>query len=105
MAKSIDQKLHELPPERRKSIEARSQTLIAEELSLQALRKAHRLTQKQMAIKLGVGQERISRIEQRSDLLLSTLRSYVTAMGGTLAIVAEFPDQPPIKLAGFAELE
>ena len=43
---------------------------------------------------LGVGQDTISRIEGRSDMLLSTLRRYVEAMGGKLELVAEFPDRP-----------
>jgi len=43
---------------------------------------------------LGVGQDTISRIERRSDMLLSTLRRYVEAMGGKLQLVAEFPNRP-----------
>jgi hypothetical protein len=33
----------------------------------------------------------ISRLEKRSDMLLSTLRRYVEAMGGKLELVAKFP--------------
>lgn len=54
---------------------------------------------------LGIGQEGVSRLEQRSDLLLSTLRSYGEAMGGTLSIVAEFPNRKPVVLAGLSSLE
>ena len=53
---------------------------------------------------LGIGQERVSRLEKRSDLLLSTLRSYVEAMGGNLQIVAQFPDRPPIVLTGLTAM-
>ena len=53
---------------------------------------------------LGIKQEGVSRIEKRSDLVLSTLRSYVEAMGGELRLIAEFPDRPPIALSGVAEL-
>ena len=42
-------------------------------------------------------------MEQRSDLLLSTLRRTVEAMGGTLALVASFPDRPPVELSGIAD--
>ena len=44
-------------------------------------------------------------MEQRTDLLLSTLRKTVEAMGGSLSLIARFPDQPPIELAGIAETE
>jgi hypothetical protein len=43
-----------------------------------------------------VGQDTISRLEKRSDMLLSTLRRYVEAMGGKLELVAQFPDRPPM---------
>lgn len=105
MSKSLDEKIGKLGVARRKKVEARAAELISEEMSLRELRRAHRLTQKHMAEKLGIGQEGISRLEQRSDLLLSTLRSYVQAMGGTLSIVAEFPDRRPVVLAGLAALE
>ena len=63
------------------------------------------LTQKRMARVLGVGQDSVSRLEQRSDLLLSTLRGYVEAMGGRLSIVAEFPDHEPVILSGIAAID
>ena len=103
--KTLDDKLDELEPARREGVEARARELIAEEMSLRELRRAHRLTQKSMAQKLGIGQEGISRLEQRSDLLISTLRGYVEAIGGSLSIVAEFPDRQPVILAGLAALD
>lgn len=105
MSKSLNEKLAALSAPRRKKVEARAAELIAEEISLRELRRVHRLTQKRMAEKLGIGQEGVSRLEQRSDLLLSTLRSYVQAMGGTLSIVAEFPNRKPMVLAGLSSLE
>lgn len=105
MSKSLDEKWNELGPQRRKKVEARAAALIAEEMSLRELRRARRLTQKRMAEKLHIGQEGVSRLEQRSDLLISTLRSYVEAMGGNLSIVAQFPDRKPAVLAGLAALE
>ncbi len=45
------------------------------------------------------------RLEQRSDLLISTLRGYVEAMGGRLSLIAEFPNQDPVVLAGLAAIE
>ena len=58
-----------------------------------------------MAQELGINQENVSRIEKRADLLLSTLISYVGAMGGRLRQVAEFPDVSPIELAGIRALD
>lgn len=105
MPVNIEKKIAKLSPERRKKIEARAAELVAEELSLRELRKAHRLTQERIAETLGVGQEQISRLEKRSDLLISTLRSYVEAMGGRLTIMAEFPEHKPIILSGLASLD
>jgi transcriptional regulator with XRE-family HTH domain len=103
--KNLDRIRRQLSPARRKKIAARAATLIAEEKSLQELRQAHKLTQKRMAEVLGIGQDSVSRLEQRSDLLISTLRGYVEAMGGRLSLVAEFPNQAPVILTGIAALE
>ena len=101
---SLTERLEQLPPERRQRVEDRAQALIAEEMSLRDLRKAREQTQTSVAAKLGINQENVSRLEQRSDLLLSTLSSYVSAMGGKLSLVAEFPDRPPVTLTGIAAL-
>ena len=103
--KNIDRIRKGLSPTRRKKIAARAAALIAEEKSLHELRQAHKLTQKRMAKMLGIGQDSVSRLEQRSDLLLSTLRGYIEAMGGSLSLVAEFPDQAPVILSGLATLD
>jgi transcriptional regulator with XRE-family HTH domain len=86
-------------------VEERARALIAEEMSLRDLRKARKQTQVRVAKELGINQENVSRIEKRSDLLLSTLSGYVEAMGGTLRLVAEFPDRPPVALTGIAALD
>jgi DNA-binding XRE family transcriptional regulator len=85
---------------RRKKVEARAAQLIAEEMTLQELRHARKLTQVRMAKQLGISQDGISKLEKRSDLLLSTLRKTVEAMGGSLSLVAEFPDRNPVVLSG-----
>jgi transcriptional regulator with XRE-family HTH domain len=78
----------------------------AEEMSLRELRRAHKLTQERIAETLGIGQDQVSRLlEQRSDLLISTLRSYVEAMGGRVRVVAEFPRHKPVVLSGIAPLD
>jgi len=93
----------DLDPERRRKIEDRAAELIAEEMTLRELRKARQLTQVSVARELGISQDGVSRLEQRSDLLLSTLRRTVEAMGGSLSLIATFPDRPPVELSGLAE--
>ena len=102
---TLTKKMDKLPKARRKKVEARAKALIAEEMSLQNLRKARKRTQVRVAKKLGINQENVSRIEKRTDLLISTLSGYVEAMGGKLSLVAEFPDRPPIALTGLAALD
>ena len=76
---------------------------MAEEMTLRELRKARKLTQVRLAKTLKINQDCVSRLEKRSDLLLSTLRKAVEAMGGTLSLVAEFPDRPPVVLSALGE--
>jgi len=102
--KNLDRIRRQLTPGRRRKIATRAAGLIAEEKSLQELRQAHKLTQKRIAQVLGIGQDSVSRLEQRSDLLISTLRGYVEALGGRLSLVAEFPNQEPVILSGIAAL-
>jgi transcriptional regulator with XRE-family HTH domain len=103
MPVSVNVKIRKLSPVQRKKVEARAAELIAEEMTLRDLRKARKLTQVRMAQMLGITQDSVSRLEQRSDLLLSTLRRTVEAMGGSLSLVAEFLDRAPVVLSGIAE--
>jgi transcriptional regulator with XRE-family HTH domain len=103
MPVNVDEKIGKLSPAQRKEVEARAAELMAEEMTLRELRKARKLTQVRIAKVLGITQDSVSRLEKRSDLLLSTLRKMVEAMGGKLSLVAEFPDCPPIVLSGIAE--
>jgi len=74
-----NQKIARLPARRRAQVKARAAELIAEELSLQDLRKTLNRAQAQLARTLNVGQDTVSRYEQRTDMLLSTLQEYVQA--------------------------
>jgi transcriptional regulator with XRE-family HTH domain len=105
MAVNVNDKIKRLSPAQRRKVEARAKELIAEEMTLRELRKARKLTQVRMAKKLGITQDGVSRLEKRSDLLLSTLRKAVQAMGGNLSLVAEFPDRAPVILSRLAEDE
>lgn len=78
-------------------------SLFAEEMPLQQLRQSCKPTQQKVAKSLRIGQEGVSKIGKRSDLLISTLRDFVQAMGGQLSPVVEFPDQKPVILSGIAE--
>ena len=103
--KTLNDKMAELAETRRRKVEARTADLVAEEMSLRDLRRAHRLTQARIGRTLKIGQDAVSRLEQRSDLLISTLRNYVAAMGGDLQLVAQFPDRPAVAVTGLAGIE
>jgi transcriptional regulator with XRE-family HTH domain len=90
-------------PEQQERIKARSRELIAEAFTVQELRKAQKLTQQALAKRLGVKQESISNLEARSDMLISTLRGYVEAMGGKLELIVSFPGRPSVSLEELAE--
>ncbi len=105
MAKKLSEIMEQMPLERQDKISARADELIAEQMTLRDIRKARELTQERMAELLKIRQDSVSRLEKRSDLLLSTLRSYVQAMGGELQLTVKFPDRPPVNLTGLAELE
>jgi DNA-binding XRE family transcriptional regulator len=91
MARKFNELTAKMSAKDRAEIKARSAKLLAE-LPLEQLRSARSLTQTNMAHLLGVNQSAVSKIERRTDMYLSTLRSYVEAMGGSLEIRAVFPD-------------
>ena len=103
MTLNIDDKIASLDPVRRRNVEDRARELVAEEMTLRELRKALHLTQVSVARELGISQDGVSRLEQRTDLRLSTLRRTVEAMGGTLSLIANFPDRQPVELSAIAE--
>lgn len=93
-----------LPRSERRLVRARTEELVAQEMSLRDLRKALGRTQVALAERLGIKQENVSRIEQRSDMLLSTLDGYVRGMGGRLRLVAEFDGRLLVELSGFSSV-
>jgi predicted XRE-type DNA-binding protein len=80
-----------MAPEAVARAEARASVMMAE-LPLQELRRARELSQVQLATVLKMTQPEVSKIEKRTDMYVSTLRSFIEAMGGELDIVARFPD-------------
>jgi transcriptional regulator with XRE-family HTH domain len=79
-----------LPKKRRKAIEDRAAEILAEEMTLQELRKALNRSQEVTAEALGLKQAAVSRLENRDDMRISTLREYVQALGGDLEFYARF---------------
>lgn len=98
MALSLREVVAKLPIGERKAIMRRSRELIAEELSLQELRKALSITQVRVARTMGKRQDEVSRIEQRGDLLLSTLRDYVRSLGGELELLCTFGNRGSVRI-------
>lgn len=105
MARTLHDKLASLDPARRAGIETEAARLHTEYLTLQELRKAKALTQVQLAETLGIQQATVAKYERQSDLLLSTLTSYVRAMGGSLKLMVEFPGKAPVALEGLGDTE
>jgi transcriptional regulator with XRE-family HTH domain len=98
MAIPLQKFLAELSANERAEVARRTRELIAEQRTLAELRKAQRLTQQKLARKLGIKQESVSSLEARSDMLISTLRSYVKAMGGKLTLQVSFAGGAPVEL-------
>ncbi len=93
-----------LPEERKQKIQARTDELEIEYLTLQELRKAAGLTQAEISRSLNMPQSNVSRLERESDMLLSTLRNYIDAIGGNLTISVELPNKPPVCLNLLSDL-
>ena len=94
----VDETLGRLPADRQARIKARAKEIVAEELALRDLRKLRNLTQEEVARRLGGRQVYISRLEQRADMKLSTLKSYVEAIGGELQLMVTFPEGTEVQL-------
>lgn len=92
----------QMSPGSRARAEANAQNMLAE-MPLHELRQARGLSQKMLAEVLHVQQPSIAKMEKRTDMYLSTLRSHIEAMGGQLEVVARFPDGA-VKISNFADL-
>ena len=91
MARNFKELRAGMSPESRARVEEHvRQTLQA--MPLEELREARELTQTQLAQVLQVSQGAVSKVERRADMYISTLRSYVRAIGGDLQIRAVFPE-------------
>ena len=102
MAKKFAELRAQMSPEARAQAEEKANTMLAE-MPLNELRQARGLSQKMLAEVLHVQQPAIAKIEKRTDMYISTLRSHIEAMGGHLEVVAQFPDGV-VKISNFSEL-
>ncbi len=91
MATSFNTLRKKMGPKRREANAARARAIIAA-MPLQQVRQARRLSQQRIAELMGTTQGEVSKIEHRTDAYISTVRSYIEAMGGTLDLVAHLPD-------------
>jgi predicted XRE-type DNA-binding protein len=104
MARKYQELRDTMGPERRARVDARVQAAL-KEMPLNALRKARQLTQATLSEAMQISQGDVSKLEQRTDCYVSTLRSYVAAMGGELDITARFKDGETIRITQFRELD
>jgi len=102
MAKKFSELRDKMSPGARAASEREFRRIVAE-MPLEELRAARELTQTSLAKILDVGQSEVSKIEKRTDMYVSTLASYVKAMGGELEICAVFPDGK-VKISQFEDI-
>jgi hypothetical protein len=86
-----------------KAVSATEHRRLVEEMSLHQLRKARELTQTKIAGELHMGRGDVSKLERRTDMYVSTLASYLQAVGADLEIRAVFPDGRAVKITQFSE--
>lgn len=98
MGRTLDQVIAELPPERRERVEARYRELKQEVEGLRELREIAGKAQLDVAAALHIKQPSVSKIEKQTDMYLSTLRSYVEAIGGELELTVKLPKRPALKI-------
>ncbi len=98
MGRTPDQVIAELPPERQERIESRYQELKQEIEGLRELRELAGKAQADVASALKIKQPSVSKIEKQADMYLSTLKSYVEAVGGRLELIVKLPSRPALRL-------
>ena len=102
MANKFSELRSRMSPPAQTRAKAKAQTMLSE-MPLNELRQARGLSQKMLAEVLHVKQPSIAKMEKRTDIYLSTLRSHIEAMGGQLEVVARFPDGS-VKISNFSEI-
>lgn len=103
MTKKFTDLRAQMTPESQARADKQARAMLAE-MPLNELRQARGLSQKMLAEVLHIQQPAVAKIEKRTDMYLSTLRSHIEAMGGELEVVARFPDGS-VKISNFSDLE
>ncbi|PDS43339.1 XRE family transcriptional regulator [Rhizobium anhuiense] len=98
MGRSLDEVVASLPPEDREQIDARYAELVQEVEGLRALRQIAGKAQADIAAALKIKQPSVSKIENQADMHISTLRSYVEAVGGELELTVRLPKRPAVRI-------
>src|SRR5437016_973403 len=104
MGRTLSEMIDALPKQRRERIDARYRALKDEVESLSELRKAAGKAQADIAATLKIKQPSVSKIEKQTDMYLSTLRSYVEAIGGELDLVVRLPSRRVMRLHRLGEM-
>ncbi|MCL2184345.1 MAG: helix-turn-helix domain-containing protein [Treponema sp.] len=102
MTKKFSELRAKMSPERRARNDEAAKALLAE-MPLAELRNARGLSQQMLADLLHIQQPAVAKLEKRTDMYISTLRSHIRAMGGDLDIIARFPDGD-IRITNFAQI-
>ncbi|MER8547956.1 helix-turn-helix domain-containing protein [Mesorhizobium sp. M0644] len=98
MGRKLDDLIAALPKDRRERVDARFEELRGEVESLGDLRRAAGKAQAEIASVLKIKQPSVSKIEKQADMYLSTLKSYVEAIGGQLELVVRLPSRAPLRI-------
>jgi transcriptional regulator with XRE-family HTH domain len=103
MARKYEELRATMSPESRARAKILADKLRAE-MPLHGLRQARSLSQEALAKRLNVKQPSIAKLEQRTDMYISTLRDHIRALGGELEVIARFPEGE-VKITNFAQIE
>lgn len=100
MSKPLNELRRKISPDVQAAARAQAVGIVVE-MSLAEARKLRGQSQESVARALGIAQPNVSQIEHRPDTMVSTLASYVEALGGTLEIRARFPDGQEVEITQF----
>lgn len=102
MARKFRALVEAMSADRRAKVDAETDRLMAE-MRLRDVRNSRDVSQEELAESLDSDQGNVSRLEHQADMYVSTLRRYLEALGGTLEILAHFPDRD-VRITQFGEL-
>ncbi|QGM97242.1 XRE family transcriptional regulator [Methylocystis parvus] len=104
MGRKLDEVVAKLPRGRQEQIEAHFLDLRDQVDGLRELRQIAGKAQGDIATALNIKQPSVSKIEKQTDMHLSTLRSYVEAIGGKLELTVKLPTRPALRLQNFGDI-